>query len=106
MLARFKTSTVTIRRLKPTSGNKRAYFATATADGSIQEDDRLAQTNDGVYTDFYLGFFDIDTDIKEGDQLTEEHTGYKFKVIRARKQGYGMGLQSDHLEVKLEKTKA
>lgn len=106
MLARFKTSTVVVRRLKATTGNKRIYFATATAAGNIQTDDRTQQNVEGVYADFYLGFFDIDTDIKEGDQLIEQRTGEKFKVLRIRQEGFGMGLQSAHLEVKMERSKA
>jgi len=107
MLAKFKNTTVTIRRLKATSGTKRAYFATATADGNIQEVDQInPEQSDGLYTDYYDAFFDSTVDIKEGDQLVEQRTGYKFQVLRVRQQGYGMGLAAAHLDVRMKRTKA
>lgn len=100
----FQNTTVTVRRLKVTSGNKRQFYATATADGNIQNMDPSEQDPlQGVAKKQYVGYFDIDTDIREGDRLTEDATGRIYIVISTEKIGEGLGLAVDHLEVIMQK---
>lgn len=99
MLTRFNNQEVVIRRLRASSGSKKVYIATATADGSIQNIDTTdAQSKEGIAGKTYKGFFDIDTNIAVNDVLTDDQ-GHKYRVLALEKMGGGLGLSSEHLEV-------
>lgn len=102
MLANFFNKTIYVRRLRTTSGNKKAYYATGTAEGTYQNVDDISNPQlEGIGAKNYRAWFDVDTDIKEGDQLIDSITGKKFRVIAVEKQGEGMGLSTEHLEVEM-----
>jgi hypothetical protein len=98
-IAKFFDKTVVIRRLRTLSGNKKAFQATATADGAIQEMDRYARAKMGIVDERgWIAWFDIETDIKAGDVITRQDTGELLKVLEATQKDYGI---NQHLEVML-----
>lgn len=105
MLSRFFDKTIVVRRLKTVSGSKRAFQATATVVGHYQNIDIKYRNNEegGIGAQTYKAWFDIDEDIQSGDQLTDDNTGDKFRVIEVEKMGGDFGLQTEHLEVIMEK---
>lgn len=100
MLASFKNRTVVVRRLRAVSGNKRAYYATTTAEGTYQNVDSVQSASlEGIAGKTYKAWFDLDTDIQKGDRLTDQNTGITFTVLATEKLGDDMGLSEEHLEV-------
>lgn len=98
-IANFFDKTVVIRRLRDVSGTgKRGYQATATADGAIQELDRSDRIASGFVSErAWVAWFDIETNIQEGDRITDAN-GKIYKVIEATLKDYGI---NQHLEVVL-----
>lgn len=102
MLLTFQTKSFVVRRLRVVSGNRRAFYATTTADGDLQNIDLTRSgSTEGIASKTYKAWFDIDMNVLEGDQLTDQDTGIKYKVIAVEKLGQGLGLQAEHLEVVL-----
>jgi len=100
MLASFKNKTVIVRRLRAVSGNKRAYYATTTAEGTYQNVDPVQSASlEGIAGKTYKAWFDLGTDIKKGDRLTDANTGVSFTVLAVETLGDEMGLSEEHLEV-------
>lgn len=92
--------TVVVRRLRTYATNKIRFYATATSDCEIQNIDPVAnKALDGLDAKVYKAWFDSDENIREGDQLTDQDTGVRYKVIGVEKMGQGLGLQAEHLEV-------
>lgn len=104
MIASFFNTEVVVLRLTTTSGNKKAYQTVFTADSMIQNADRLySRELENVGSKIYMGFFDIDVDVREGDKIRDELSGNIFRVVAIEKQAQNLGLDADHLEVTLEK---
>lgn len=104
MLSRFLNKSVVVKRLRVVSGSKRRYYATTTADCEYQNiDDIQFNSSEGISSKTYKAWFDQEADIKEGDQLVDQNTGKKFKVLAIERLGQGLGLQAEHLEVLMTK---
>jgi len=104
MLSVFQNKVVSVLRLSIVSGNRNAYQTVMSADCEIQNTDSLyARSVDKTASKNYLAWFDIDTDIREGDILRDQDTNRRFRVVAIEKQGGGLGLAVDHLEVTLER---
>lgn len=103
MLATFKNKEVNLLRLTTVSGSKKALTTTYTAlEGDIQNiDDVQAHVSEGVASKNYMGWFDPDEDIQEGDILRDTANNRKYKVVGVERKGQGMGLMAEHLEVVL-----
>lgn len=97
-IATFFDKIVYIARMKDITGtNNRRYVATATADGAIQELDRTARVQQGlVDVRAWIGYFDIECNIHEGDVITRQDNHMRFKVLEATKKDYGI---NQHLQV-------
>lgn len=95
-IGRFFDKTVVIRRLRA-DGAKRAMQATATADGAIQSLDAQERNASGFATQrAWRAWFDVETDINEGDKITRQDTGQDFKVVEVTLKDYGI---NQHLAV-------
>lgn len=104
MLLKFLNKTVVVRRLRTVSGNRRAYYATATVDCEYQNiDDVQFNSLEGIAAKTYKAWFPPEENIREGDQLTDEETGKRFKVLTVERLGQGMGLQAEHIEIIMSK---
>lgn len=104
MLSRFFNKTVVVRRLRTTSGTKKAIQATATVDCTYQNIDPVEQNSlEGIASKTYRAYFDQASDVQEGDILTDQDSGKKFKVLGIEVLGSEYGLQSEHLEVTMQK---
>lgn len=96
---RFFTKSVVVRRLSTVSGYKKQFQSTATVDGHIQSLSREAAQRLGIIEQrAWIGWFDIGSDVKEGDVLIDE-TGMRYKVREITKKDYGT---NEHLEVIME----
>lgn len=96
-IARFFDTDVIVRRLSSVSGNKQTYSATATVNAHVQKMGREARVKqDIVEENTYLGWFKVDTDIQEGDRLTDQSTGKEFVAQEINNRTYGI---NQHLEV-------
>lgn len=96
---RFFTKQVIIRRLKTVSGRKKAFSSTATVDGHIQEFSREARQRLGIIEErAWIGYFDIEEDIKEGDHIIDPYNT-EYYVKEVTKKDYGV---NQHLEIILE----
>lgn len=96
----FFDNTITIRRLKTVSGNKRSYVATATADCHFQDMDVEARKVAGIVEDrAWIGWFSSDIDYipQIGDHVTD-HTGKIYKVIDVTNKDYTFGI-NQHIEI-------
>lgn len=95
-ITRFFDRDVVVRRLRTTTGDKKAYSATATVDGHIQEMDGQARQQQGIVeARAWQAWFDLDDDVDEGDELTDE-LGNRYHVISVTRKDYGT---NQHLEV-------
>jgi len=104
MLSRFLNKSVVVRRLRTTTGNKRAFYATATVECEIQNiDDVQINSMQGIASKTYKAWFDPEQTIQEGDVLTDQGTGKKYRVIGVERLGQGLGLQAEHLEIIMTK---
>lgn len=104
MLANFFNKTIIIKRLKKASG-KKTFSATATADGHYQNvDSREAASLEGIAGKTYVAYFDENEDVQEGDRLVDKDTSQIFKVLSTERIAAEFGLETDHLEVIMEKT--
>jgi hypothetical protein len=104
MLLTFFNKSVVVRRLRTVSGNKKAYYATSTADCTYQnlsavESDSL----EGVASKRYKAWFEIAEDVQPGDILTDTATSKQFRVLETEKLAEDMGLLTEHLEVIMER---
>lgn len=100
MLAHFKNRTVVVRRLRVVSGDRRAYYATTTAEGTYQNVDPVASSSlQGIAGKTFKAWFELDTDIRRGDRITDQSSGAVFVVLAIERLGDGMGLAEQHLEV-------
>ncbi len=98
-IARFFDRNVIVRRLKTLSGNKKTFQGTATVEGAIQELDSKARQLLGILQEkAWEAWFDVDTDIREGDRITDEK-GVIYNVREVVKKDYGV---NQHLQVILE----
>lgn len=90
-IARFFDKTVIIHRLKTTTGNKKTYQSTATVDGAIQSLDREARQKQGITEEkAWVGYFEEDADVKEGDHLTDSYTNRVYQVREVVLKDYGI----------------
>jgi len=95
-IKRFFDQDITVRRLKTISGYEKGFQGTATVEGHIQELDQRARQLQGIVEEkAWEAWFAVDTDIREGDMLTDEK-GYTFKVQEIVKKDYGI---NQHLQV-------
>lgn len=95
-IATYFDKPVVIRRLRA-DGAKHSLHATATADGAIQELDRRDRIESGFVTSrAWRGWFDVETDIQEGDEIIRQDTGQVMKVVEVTLKDYGI---NEHLEV-------
>lgn len=94
------THEIIIKRLRSTSGHKRAFQSTATVDGHVQERIKEAIPRLGIIEErTFEAWFDIDEDVREGDKIID-HLGREFYVKTATKKDYGV---NTHLQCILEK---
>lgn len=104
MLATFMNKKVSVMRLTTVSGNRKSYQTTQTPWGEVQNiDTRNLAVAQGVASKTYRAWFDIDDDIRAGDLLRRQDTNDTFKVLGVDKQGQGLGLVAEHLEVTMVK---
>lgn len=104
MLASFFNKSVIVRRLKTSSGSKKSFLATATADThyqNIQDEDSLVK--EGVPSKSYKAWFDPGEDIQSGDELQDAVSGTRFRVVQVENISDGFGLEAEHLEVIMTK---
>ena len=95
-IARFFDQDVVVRRLKTTTGNKKTYQGTATVEGHIQELDKEARQLIGILEEkAWEAWFDVDTDVREGDRLTDDE-GTIYIAREVVKKDYGV---NQHLQV-------
>jgi len=93
---KFFTRQIIVRRERELGSNKRALQATATVDGYYNDLDPKEATLLGIVTEqAWKFFFPVDEDIKEGDELIDEH-GTKYRAIEVTKHDIGV---NQHLEV-------
>ncbi len=92
---------ITVSRLSSTSGEKIAYSEIATVKGHIQELDAEARQTLGILEErAWSAWFDVSTDIKEQDRITDKN-GTVYVVREITKKDYAFGINT-HLEVILE----
>ena len=92
---------IVVTRLKSGSGHTKSYQSTATVDGHIQElSDRARQTLGILEERAWHAWFDVDTNIKEQDRLTDKD-GKVYVVREITKKEYEFSC-NQHLEVLLE----
>lgn len=98
-IARFFDQNIIVRRLSTVSGNKKTYATTATVSGHLQKLGREARVKQDIIDEnAYIAWFQVDTDIQEGDRLTEQATGKEFIAQEINNRTYGV---NQHLEVLL-----
>lgn len=90
----FQSDQIKIRRLKTTSGNLRAYIATATADASIQPlsgrgggKDRLS-LDVGVFGNLYVAYVEDSIDIRVDDKVSSRD-GTLYQVTEVIMRDFG-----------------
>lgn len=101
-IKRFFDETITVRRLKTVSGNKRSFQSTATAECHIQDISNEARQRLGILEQrSWIAYFDIEGSYqpKIGDQITDDD-GLIYKVIDVTKKDYSFGI-NQHIEVVL-----
>ena len=92
----FFTSDIVVRRLCSVGGNRKQFQSTATVDGHIQEMSRVARERLGIVEDrAFIGWFDVDENITEGDTLIDEHNT-TYKVTEVTRKDYGV---NEHKQV-------
>jgi hypothetical protein len=97
-IRRFYDQDVIIRRLKSTSGRKKAYSSTATVEGHIQALAKEARQTLGIIEEkAWVAWFPVDADVNEQDVLVDED-GVEYNVREVVKKDYGI---NQHLEVVL-----
>lgn len=100
-IRRFFTKTVIIRRLSSLGGHKKQFQSTATVDGHIQEMSREARQRLGILEErTWIGWFDIEEDICEGDILIDNYDT-RYSVKEVTKKDYGV---NQHLQIILEES--
>lgn len=96
---RFFTKQVVVRRLSTVSGHKKAFQATATVDGHIQELSKEARQKMGIIEErTWIAWFDLEEDIREGDRLIDERS-VEYMVKEVTRKDYGV---NQHLQVIME----
>ena len=91
--------TVRIKRLKTSSGNLQQYFATATADCSIQGSAPGSEAiQSGTFGKSYVAYFDADVPVVKNDMLVDSN-GTKYLVLEVVIHDYGA---FPHKEVSLK----
>lgn len=104
MLATFLNKTVSVLRLANVGGNRKTMQTVQTTECEIQNIDTRQQIiSEGIASKTYRAWFEIDEDIRPGDLLRRQDTNDMFKVLGVDKQGQGLGLVAEHLEVTLVK---
>lgn len=104
MIHSFQNDTAVVMRYTTTSGSKKALVTVFTADGGYQNvDTKFSRSVDGVPSKTYMDWFDIDLDVREGDVIRYQSSGRRFRVIGVEKEGGGIGLDVEHLEVTMVK---
>lgn len=95
-IIRFFDREVIVKRLKTITGSKKNFQSTATVEGHIQELDQEArQLLNIVEERGWIAWFAVDTDIREGDRITDDE-GKTYHVREITKKEYGI---NQHLEV-------
>lgn len=70
----FYDSLIKIKRFKATTGNKKSYVATATADASIQALGKEGgQLDQGMFGSTFVAYVEVDTPVQKGDRVTDEN---------------------------------
>lgn len=96
-IATFFDKTVVVHRLRPISGSRTGFQATATVDGAIQELDRESRVAQGVLDErVWIGYFELNAPIQEGDVISRQDTGMEFTVVEITQKDYGI---NQHLQV-------
>ncbi len=100
-IQRFFDQDVVVVRLRDSAGDISSYQTTATVDAHIQELDKEARQLLGILEGrAWRAWFDVDTDIKEQDRITDEK-GIVYTVREVTKKDYGFATNR-HLEVIIE----
>lgn len=80
---------IKVKRLKTTSGSKKEYVATATADCAIQPLGKSgSQFDSGVFGKEYVAYCDADVPVEKGDMVTDDN-GVKYSVMEVVVRDYG-----------------
>ncbi len=104
-IQRFFDQDVVVVRLRAGAGDITSFQTTATVDAHIQELDKEARQLLGIVEErAWRAWFDVDTDIKEQDRITDEK-GTVYVVREVTKKDYGFATNR-HLEVILEEQNA
>lgn len=77
MIKSFFNKKTVVKRMS-NSGHVRRFTATATIDGSIQQDGRATELLQADFGERYIGFFETSFNIVEGDKLIEDTTGVEY----------------------------
>jgi hypothetical protein len=98
-IRRFFDQDVIIKRLSTVSGHRKAFQSTATVEGCVQELSRGARQRLGILEErTWIAWFDVDTDIQEGDRI-EDEDGVEYLVKEITTKDYGI---NQHKQVILE----
>lgn len=104
-IVRFFDEDIVVRRLRDDDSTKSSFYATATADGHVQELSAEARQKLGILEErAWRAWFREDADIQEGDQLTDSD-GVNYSVREITDKNYGFGINR-HKEVILEEFNA
>ncbi len=102
-ISRFFDESITIRRLKTISGNKKAFQSTATVEAHIQESSPEARQILGILEErAWVAWMSEDADINEGDEVTGAD-GKLYHVREVTLKDYGI---NRHKEVLLQEQNA
>ena len=102
-IRRFFDRNVTVRRLRTVSGDRKAFQATATVEGHVQDLGGAARQRLGIVEDrAWEAWFDLDADVEEGDEITDNR-GTVYHVREVTRKDYGA---NQHLEVILAEPNA
>ena len=99
---KFFTKEIVVKRLCTISGYKKAFQATATVEGAIQEMSKETRLKLELAERTWIGWFDIEEDIREGDTLVDEND-VSYTVTEVTKKDYGV---NQHLQVIMQEFNA
>lgn len=91
--------TIRVKRLKTSSGNLQQYYATATADASIQGSAPGSEAiQSGTFGKSYVAYMDADVPVQKGDMVIDGNN-VKYQVLEVVLHDYGA---FPHKEVSLK----
>ncbi len=94
-IRRFFDQDIVVRRLKETTGRKKAFQATATVEGHVQElDQRARQTLGIIHEQAWEAWFPEEVEVQKGDKLTDEN-GVIYVVREKVVKAYGINRHTD-----------